>query len=160
MRRAADATLIAGGSVLAAALLARRWGPDADPDAAAWYRRLNKAPYTPPSAVIGGAWASLDALLALAGARLLMAPPAPARAAALAGWSVAVAGIPAWMAIFFGARRIGGGLAVIGVMVSAASATTAAALRVDRLAASCVAPLIGWLGFAGLLNAEIARRNR
>ncbi|MEO9188753.1 MAG: TspO/MBR family protein [Acetobacteraceae bacterium] len=155
------AALLAGGVVLGAALLARRWGPEpTHRETENWYAILEKPPYAPPGGVIGAVWATLDVLLAVAGARLLAAPASRARCRALAGWSVAVAGIPGWMAVFFGARCIPGGLGVIGVMLGAAATTVTEARRVDRVAARAIAPLVGWLGFAGLLNAEIWRRNR
>ncbi len=155
------AVMGACGFVLGGALLARTWGPEPQhPRTTAWYAALRKPPFTPPGWVIGGAWMTLEALLAVAGTRLLAAPPDPARVRALAGWAVAVSGIPGWMAVFFGARRVAGGLAVIGLMLGAASTAIAAARQVDRVAASAMAPLLGWLGFAGLLNAEVWRRNR
>lgn len=156
-----SAGLLAGGIVLDAALLARRWGPEpAHREIENWYGMLEKPPYAPLGGVIAAVWATLDALLALAGARLLAAPPSGARCRAIAGWSVAVAGIPGWMAVFFGARCIPGGLGVIAAMLAGATmAAIQAARRVDRLAVWAVTPLIGWLGFAGLLNFEIWRRN-
>ncbi len=73
---------------------------------------------------------------------------------------MAVAGIPGWMGVFFGGRRIVGGLGVIGAMLAAALGAIGSAWRVDRPAAVALVPLAGWLGFAGLLNGEIWRRNR
>lgn len=157
----AVAALIAGGLVLGAAALARRWSPEpAHPETENWYAILEKPPYAPPGAVIGAVWATLDGLLILAGTRLLAADPSAARCRALAGWGIAVAGIPAWTATFFGARCIPGGVAVIGGMLVGAAGAIKAAGRVDRIASRALVPLAGWLGFAGLLNFEIWHRNR
>ncbi len=156
----AVAALLAGGLVLGAAVLARRWSPEpAHPETENWYAILEKPPYAPPGAVIGAVWATLDGLLILAGARLLAATPSRARCRALAGWGIAVAGIPAWTATFFGARCIPGGLAAIGAMLGGTVGAIVSADRVDRLAARAMMPLAGWLGFAGLLNFDIWRRN-
>lgn len=156
----AEAALLAGGVVLGAALLARRWGPEPPHrHTANWYAALHKPPFTPPGAVIAGAWATLDVLLATVGARLLAAPASAAKCGALACWSIAVAGIPGWMRVFFGERRIVGGLGVIGAMLAASLGGVGFARRVDRPAAAALVPLAGWLGFAGLLNEEIWRRN-
>lgn len=155
-----SAALLAGGAVLGAALVARRWGPEpAHPQTATWYAALRKPPFTPPGAAIGAVWAGLDVLLALAGARLLAAPPSPARSGALGCWAVAVAGIPGWMCVFFGKRHISGGLGVIATMLTATLAGIRFAGNVDRPAAAALLPLAGWLGFAGVLNGEIWRRN-
>ena len=157
----AVAALIAGGLVLGAAALARRWSPEpAHPETENWYAILEKPPYAPPGAVIGAVWAALDGLLSLAGARLLAAAPSAARCRALAGWGVAVAGIPAWTATFFGARCIPGGLAIIGAMLGGTIGAVKAAGRVDNLASRALVPLAGWLSFAGLLNFEVWIRNR
>lgn len=157
----AVAVLVAGGLVLGAAALARRWSPEpARPETENWYAILEKPPYAPPGAVIGAAWATLDGLLILAGARLLAAPHSAARCRALAGWGIAVAGIPAWTATFFGARCIPGGLAIIGAMLGGTVGAVKAAGRFDRIASRALVPLAGWLGFAGLLNFEMWIRNR
>ncbi len=154
------AALLAGGAVLAAALVARRYGPSpGHPAETAWYATLRKPSYTPPGAVIGAAWALLDTLLAVAGYRLLTAPPNRDQRRALAFWSTVVAGIPAYTRVFFGDRRIAGGLGVIVGMLVSAVAATVSALKVDRVAAISIAPLVGWLSFAGLLNEEVWRGN-
>jgi translocator protein len=156
-----SAALLAGGVVLAASLLARGWSPEPPhPDTATWYAALRKPSFTPPGPVIGGVWAMLEALLALGGARLLAAPPGPARRGALACWGLAVLGIPGWTRVFFGGRRIVGGLGVIGAMLAAALGGIGFARKVDRPAALTFAPLAGWLGFAGVLNATFWRLNR
>lgn len=157
----AVAALLAGGLVLGAVVLARRWSPEpARPETENWYAILEKPSYAPPGAVIGAVWATMDALLILAGARVFAAAPSAARCRALAGWGIAVAGIPAWTATFFGARCIPGGLAIIGAMLGGTVGAVKAAGQVDRLASRALVPLVGWLGFAGLLNFEIWNRNR
>ena len=35
-----------------------------------------------------------------------------------------------------------------------------AAMKVDRLAAGLMAPYLAWVGFAGVLNGSMVRRNR
>ncbi len=153
--------LLAGGAVLGAALLARRWSPEPRHFyTREWYAALRKPSFTPPAPVIGGAWATLEALLAVAGARLLAAPPSPARRGAIAGWVLAVLGIPGWTRVFFGARWIAGGVGVIGAMLAAALGGIGFARRVDRPAALALAPLAAWLAFAGVLNERIWRLNK
>ncbi|MBN1206758.1 MAG: tryptophan-rich sensory protein [Myxococcaceae bacterium] len=67
---------------------------------------------------------------------------------------------PAAEPILFGKRRLGASLVDIGALGASLAASIAAARRVDRPAAALVAPYLGWVCFAGLLNAELGRRNR
>jgi tryptophan-rich sensory protein len=61
--------------------------------------------------------------------------------------------------VFFGGRSLRGGLAVIGLLWLAIVVTIAEAWRVSRPAALLLLPYLGWVTFATILNAEIARRN-
>ncbi len=154
------AAVLATAAVLGAARFGARYNPGpAQPRTAAWYARLDKPSWTPPGAVIGAAWTALDLLLCVAGYRLLAAPPSDERRTALGLWGVTVAGLAFWPYLFFGRKRLGESLGALGGMLGAAAGAVAAASRVDRVAAAAVAPLIGWLSFAGLLNEEIWRRN-
>ena len=63
------------------------------------------------------------------------------------------------MRLFFGGRRIVGGLGVIGGMLAAALGGIGFAREVDRPAALTLALLAAWLAF-GVLNGGIWRRNR
>jgi benzodiazapine receptor len=65
----------------------------------------------------------------------------------------------AWSFVFFGGRSLRGGLAVIALLWVAIIATIAELWRINRAAALLLVPYLGWVTFASLLNAEIARRN-
>ncbi len=159
MRRETSA-LIAAAAVLGAARFGARYNPaPGQPRTALWYASLDKPSFTPPGAVIGAAWTGLDLLLCVAGYRLLTSPPSSQRQTALGLWGLSVSGLALWPYLFFGRRRPGESLAALGAMFTAACGAIVAAARVDRLAAAAIAPLVGWLGFAGLLNEEIWRRN-
>ncbi len=75
MRKPAAACLSVG-AVVAATLAGQRHGPQ-HPRTALWYASLRKPSYTPPGPVIGAAWTALDALLCVAGYKLLTTPPSP-----------------------------------------------------------------------------------
>lgn len=159
MRRETSA-LIAAAAVLGAARIGARYNPGpGQPRTAAWYARLDKPSFTPPGAVIGAAWTGLDLLLCVAGYRLLAAPPSPRRRTTLGLWGLSVSGLAVWPYLFFGRKRLGESVVALGGMLAVAAGGVAAAARVDTLAAAAIAPLVGWLGFAGLLNEEIWRRN-
>ncbi len=157
MRKPAAACLSVG-AVAAAALAGRSQGPQ-HPRTALWYASLRKPSYTPPGPVIGTAWAVLDALLCVAGYRLLTTRPSAMRNAALAAWGLNIAGIAGYPWVFFGRKQLGASTAVAGGMLASAAAAVGTAACVDPVAAGAEAPLVAWLGFATLLSEEIWRRN-
>ncbi len=158
--REKTAAFVAAAAVLSPARVGARYNPGpGEPRTAAWYARLDKPSWTPPGAVIGVAWTGLDLLLCVAGYRLLAAPPSRERRTALGLWGLSVSGLVLWPYLFFGRKRLGESLGALGGILGAAAGAVAAASRVDGMAAAAIAPLVGWLGFAGALNEEIWRRN-
>jgi tryptophan-rich sensory protein len=155
-----QATLLSATAVAVAALLGRRYAPSPDhPRTAAWYVKLDKAPFTPPGPVFGGAWAVLYPLLGWAGYRLLAAPASSARTQALAAWAANIAGIAAHPYLLFGRKSLGPSTALLTAETAAALTLVATASRVDRLVAVAQTPLALWAAFADLLNEELWRRN-
>ena len=152
-----SAALIATGAVLTAAAVGSRYTP-ATARNAIWYAWLDKPSYRPSGPTIGAAWGVLDVLLAYAGTRLLEAPPTPQKQTATAGWAAAVAGLAIYPWLMFGRHRNGAALATVVAMLS--GTLTAVAISPDRRASRALLPLLGWLGFAGVLQEEIWRRNR
>ncbi len=152
------AASISLGAVATAALVGRQAGPQ-HPREALWYARLDKPRFTPPGAVIGGAWSVLDLLLAYSGGRLLAAPPSRERSSALLFWSLNVAGIAGYPWVFFKRKNLGASAITVAGMLACARAAVTTASKVDRVAAWSAAPLVGWLAFAGLLSEEVWRRN-
>ena len=150
-----------GAAVLTALLIGSHFGPGPNrPGAASWYAHLDKPAYTPPGPVFGVVWPVLGALMWLAGYRLAVAEPRPARAVALGAWLLNVIGIGAYPAVFFGRKQPAAGLAITGAMLGSAKAQVLAASRVDRPAALASLPFLAWLAFAALLGEEVWRRNR
>ena len=152
------AALIATSAVLAAAIGGSRHTP-ANPGDAVWYARLDKPSFRPPGPVIGAAWTVLDVLLAYAGTRLLEAPSSPAKRAATAGWATAVTGLAAYPWLMFGRHRLGAALGSVMVMLGGTLVAVGAGASADRRASKALLPLVAWLGFAGVLQEEIWRRN-
>ncbi|HEX2571374.1 MAG TPA: TspO/MBR family protein [Polyangia bacterium] len=143
-----------GGLVLAAALPGVRYSRPG-----VWYRSLKKPPFTPPPAVFGPVWTGLYTLIAISGWRLWRRRMAPGARPALALWLVQLGLNAAWSPLFFGQRRLAWALADIVALEGAILACMAAARPVDRPASALLAPYAAWVGFAGLLNEEIVRRN-
>ncbi|MDX5931850.1 TspO/MBR family protein [Acidiphilium acidophilum] len=159
--RQAEALSVSAGAVVAALVAGGRFGPGpGHPRTTAWYARLRKPDFTPPGLVYGIAWSALGGLLIYSGSRLLMAKPKPGKRTAVALWTANVVGIALWPAVFFGRKDLPGSVATAVGMSAVAAAAAAAAAKVDRKAGVASVPLIGWLAFASILDAEIWRRNR
>ena len=155
-----SAALLAGSTIAVAALAGKRYAPSPDhPRTAAWYARLNKAPFNPPGPVFGGAWAVLYPLLGWAGYRLISAPPSPQRTVAVAAWGANVAAIGAHPYLLFGRKDLAGSTVLLSAEVAAALGLVAASSKVDKLVAFSQVPLTLWTAFADLLNEEVWRRN-
>ena len=152
-----SAALIATSAVLAAAAVGSRFTP-ASVRNAVWYARLDKPRFRPSGPTIGIAWSVLDILLAYSGTRLLEAPPTDAKTASTAGWATTVTGLAVYPWLMFGRHRNGAALAAVVVML--AGTLVAVIVGPDRRARQALLPLVGWLGFAGVLQEEIWRRNR
>jgi tryptophan-rich sensory protein len=125
-----------------------------------WYRSLRKPPFQPPSWVFGPVWTLLYGLIATSGYRVWKSPPGKARTRALALWGTQLALNGAWTPLFFGAKRKRAAFVDLLALLGVVAAYTEVARKVDKPAAAIVLPYLGWLGFAGLLNEELIRRNR
>lgn len=125
-----------------------------------WYRRLRKPPFQPPKLVFRTVWPVLYGLIALSGWRVWNQPAGPARSRALNLWALQLGLNAAWSWLFFGRRRLKTALADNLALGTSIAAYIAAARKVDGTAAALVAPYLGWVCFANLLNEELVRRNR
>jgi translocator protein len=124
-----------------------------------WYRTLDKPSWNPPDALFGPVWTALYALMGVSLLLIRRAAKGPARTGAEAVFGLQLALNLAWSFVFFGGQSIRGGLAVIALLWVAILATIAASWRINRAASLLLVPYLGWVSFASVLNAEIARRN-
>lgn len=124
-----------------------------------WFRGLKKPPFNPPNWVFGPVWTTLYTLATVSAYRVWRQPSSPERTRALALWGVKTALNTAWTPLLFGLHRPGWAFADLGALATTAGAYTARAYEVDRTAARLMYPYLAWLGFAGAVNEEIARRN-
>lgn len=159
-RKSISAMTLFGGAVAAAALLGSRFNPARGTEPGDWYRRQAKSPLNPPDQVFAPVWTTLYTMMAIAAYRVWRAPDGDDRDAALRLWFGQLALNAAWNPLFFGAKQPAVSLADLIALLAAQMAFVAKARHVDRVAAWLFAPYIGWVAFAGHLNAEIVRRNR
>jgi tryptophan-rich sensory protein len=148
--------VFAGATIVAAKVgaSASRRGPRS-----LWYRVLAKSKLQPPSWVFGPVWALLYGLMSVSAYRVFASGPSPERRRALRLWFTQLAFNGAWSPLFFGAHSARWALGDMAALTATVAAYTRTAAKVDRPAALMMAPYLGWLGFAGYLNANIVRRN-
>ena len=122
----------------------------------AWYDGLAKPWFNPPRWAFPVAWTTLYVLIAWAGARLAHLPGA---GLAMALWAAQIALNTLWTPVFFGAHRMGMGVAVIALLWLVVAALTVLAFRLDRLAGALLLPYLAWLSLAGALNYRLWQMN-
>jgi tryptophan-rich sensory protein len=131
------------------------------PHLTTWYADLVKPPFTPPNWVFGPVWTVLYALMAFALWRVLMLPTdRPGRGAALAAFFAQLALNAAWSWMFFAANNTLLGLINIVPQLVLVVVTIMLFFRLDRIAAWCLVPLAGWVGYATIMNALFWWLNR
>ena len=121
-----------------------------------WYDELEKPPWTPPNFLFPLAWTTLYFCMAYAGARAAISPGS---GLALALWSLQIALNTLWTPVFFGLRKLKGGLVVLGCLWLAVAATMVALWQVDTLAGLLFLPYLVWVSVAGALNLSVVRLN-
>lgn len=122
----------------------------------AWYDGLAKPWFNPPRWAFPVAWTTLYVLIAWAGARLAHLPGA---GLAMALWAAQIALNTLWTPVFFGAHRMGMGVAVIALLWLVVAALTVLAFRLDRVAGALLLPYLAWLSLAGALNYRLWQMN-
>jgi tryptophan-rich sensory protein len=125
-----------------------------------WYRLLRKPAYNPPRWLFGPVWTTLYGLMSWSAYRIWKQPDSPARTRALRIWGTQLGLNGLWTPLFFGKRAPRAAMVDLGAMSVAIAAYVKAAARLDRVAAALMAPYLAWVGFAGVLNLGIIRRNR
>jgi translocator protein len=161
MSKSKSSTLIAlaafGAATAGAAWFGARYSRDRN--RSSWYRKLDKPGFTPSDETFPVVWTALYAMIALSGWRIWCATPSRDRNRALGLWIAQLAANARWSKLFFGQQRplaaLGEDVALERIVLSYISA----ARKVDGLAAGMFIPYAAWVAFAGVLNAEIARRN-
>jgi tryptophan-rich sensory protein len=126
-----------------------------------WYQTLRKPAWTPAGKTIGRVWTLLYLLIGIAGSRAWQSRAATGPRSRALAWYAAQLGVNAlWSAVFFGLRAPGAGLVSLVALWLAIAGWLRALLDVDRASAALAAPYLGWVTFAGVLNAVIWRLNR
>jgi len=142
---AVTATAVAGGL-----------GTDVRSD---WYASLDKPDWQPPGWVFGPAWTTLYALIAVGGARALDRAESERRGRFAVALGANLALNTAWSWLFFTAKKPRWALAEVLLLEASSVDLVRRARRIDGTSAALLTPYAGWVGFASMLTAAIARRN-
>lgn len=152
-----NTTVIAILPVLLASLLGQ-WATY--PNIAGWYAGLVKPAFNPPNWIFAPVWTTLYILMAWAAWRITTLPfGTDGRKTALAFFFTQLAMNAGWSWLFFGLHSPVGGLLNIVPQLVVILLTIVHFWRLDRVAALCLVPLAGWVGFASLLNYAIWQLN-
>jgi translocator protein len=122
-----------------------------------WYRNLAKPRWTPPDWLFPVAWTTLYICMSVSAMRVAQLP---GTGFALALWSVQIAFNTLWTPVFFGLRRLGAGLVILGCLWLAVAATMLAFWGHDWVAGLLFAPYLLWVTVAGALNHSVWSLNR
>jgi benzodiazapine receptor len=116
------------------------------------YGRLRKPGWAPPAAAFGPVWPALYVGIGAAGWRLYSSGSPRARSLHLAQLALNAA----WPVTFFGIRDKRASLVIIALLDGALAAEILTLRREDPIAASLLAPYLGWSAFATALNAAVS----
>ena len=124
-----------------------------------WYAPLDKPSFQPPGWAFGVVWTILYALMGVALALVLAAPPSKPRRRGLVLFFAQLLLNYSWSPVFFGAGMIDIGFLIIMVMNVLVTATIIAFWRMKPLAGLLLLPYLAWLCLATVLNHETGRLN-
>lgn len=141
---------------LAVGAVGSRWST---PEIANWYRALRKPGFNPPNWLFAPVWTTLYVLMGIAAWRVAEAESSPARTLGLILFLVQLGLNLAWSWIFFRKHALGAALAELAAMWVAVAAALTVFTQVDAASAWLMAPYLGWLSFAAVLNLALWRLN-
>jgi tryptophan-rich sensory protein len=122
----------------------------------AWYRALDKPPWTPPDWLFPVAWTILYLSSAVAATRVA---PLEGAAYGMAFWALQIALNTLWTPVFFGLRRIRAGFVILAFLWVAVAGTMISFFQLDWIAGALFVPYLIWVTVAGALNASVWLRN-
>lgn len=126
-----------------------------------WDQHLDTPPWQPPQAAFGPIWTGLYALVGGAGGAVWNAACRGGERARFAtAFGIDLALNASWTWTFFRARRLPAAAVHAAVLTLSASDLIRRARQMSPVAAVALIPYAAWSGFATVLAAEIARRNR
>ncbi len=124
-----------------------------------WYATLVRPTFAPPNWLFGPVWTVLYAMMAIAAWQVWRSPVSPGRTYGVLLFLLQLALNFCWTLVFFHFHAIGLALVEIVMLWAAIFGTILVFARISRLSAWLLAPYLGWVSFATLLNAGFWRLN-
>ncbi len=124
-----------------------------------WYAQLAKPIWTPPNWAFPVVWSILFVLNAVSG-WLVWQAAGPAAALALGIYVASLVINATWSAVFFGLRRMAGGLVVVTVLWLSILAVMFLFARFNPVASALQLPYLIWVSIASALNLRALQLNR
>jgi tryptophan-rich sensory protein len=124
-----------------------------------FYGALAKPAWAPPAALFGPVWTVLYALMAAAAVLVWRHGEGPVRRTALILFAAQLGTNALWSWLFFTMRLPGVALADIAAMAVLLVVCVVWFARVRLVAGLLMVPVLGWVLFAGALNADLWWRN-
>ena len=121
-----------------------------------WYDALKKPSWTPPNWLFPVAWTTLYLCISAAAAR---AAPLDGAAYAMAFYALQLALNTLWTPVFFGLRKLGGGMIVLVCLWITVAATLIGFWQLDLIAGLLFVPYLVWVTVAGALNWSVWQLN-
>ena len=129
-------------------------------DLGPWYASLRQPPWKPSDLWFGPAWTLIYARAALAGVQAwLRTPDRGARDTLIAAFAINGTLNVVWSLLFFRLRRPDWALAEVGLLWLSILLLIVIAGRRRVSAGWLLAPYLGWVTFAAVLNAAVVRLN-
>ena len=124
-----------------------------------WYKKLKKAPWSPPNKVFGIVWGILYTLLFISFFLVWNNKKCFPYCDALTMFLIQLALNLTWTTVFFKLRMIRLALASIILIIIFTIVTYKYFIKVSKIAAYLLLPYLAWLCLAGTLNAYIVLFN-
>ena len=121
-----------------------------------WYETLKKPSWVPPNWLFPVAWTTIYLLMSFAGARVAVLEGS---AYAMAFWALQISLNALWTPVFFGLRRLKGGLYVMVPLWLAVFGCTVTHFQLDTWAGLAFLPYLAWVTVAAALNYSVWRLN-
>jgi tryptophan-rich sensory protein len=121
-----------------------------------WYEALVKPDWRPKNWMFPVAWTTIYILSSLAATRVA---PLAGNAFAMGFWALQIALNTLWTPVFFGARRMGLSIIVMGALCFAVLGMFWTFWSLDGWAAILILPYVIWLALAAPLNWRVWRDN-
>jgi benzodiazapine receptor len=121
------------------------------------YKTLRQPPFNPPAWLFGPVWTILYGMMGYSSYSVSLKTPIPSKYSAIYSLNLALNFL--WMPLFFGLKRPAAALVDMGLLTAVTGVMVKWWGEVDQKAGWMLWPYLGWLGYAGYINAGVGMLN-